>query len=69
MTSEYGMTFRWAVAAVVTGAAQDIGAAFARLSVRQGCCVYVTDINDDFWQYCCKPVGWSRLFSASGCGA
>lgn len=47
MTSEYGMTFRWAVAAVVMVAAQDIGAVFAMLSEQQGCFVYVTDINDD----------------------
>lgn len=43
--------------AVVTGAAQGIGAAIARLFVQEGCFVYVTDINDDLGNAVASSLG------------
>lgn len=43
--------------AVVTGAAQGIGAAIARLFVQEGCFVYVTDINDDLGRTVASSLG------------
>jgi NAD(P)-dependent dehydrogenase (short-subunit alcohol dehydrogenase family) len=43
--------------AVVTGAAQGIGAAIARLFVQEGCFVYVTDINDELGKIVANSLG------------
>jgi len=43
--------------AVVTGAAQGIGAAIARRFVQEGCYVYVTDINDGLGQTLASSLG------------
>ncbi|MBT2297673.1 SDR family oxidoreductase [Pseudomonas fluorescens] len=43
--------------AVVTGAAQGIGAAIARLFVQEGCFVYVTDINDELGEAVASSLG------------
>ncbi|NMY76705.1 SDR family oxidoreductase [Pseudomonas sp. WS 5071] len=48
--------------AVVTGAAQGIGAAIARLFVQEGCFVYVTDINDDLGNAVASSLGSSACF-------
>ncbi|HGM5579071.1 TPA: SDR family oxidoreductase [Pseudomonas putida] len=43
--------------AVVTGAAQGIGASIARLFVQEGCFVYVTDINDELGETVARSLG------------
>ncbi|WPN44522.1 SDR family oxidoreductase [Pseudomonas sp. P8_241] len=43
--------------AVVTGAAQGIGAAIARRFVQEGCFVYVTDINDELGSTVAASLG------------
>lgn len=43
--------------ALVTGAAQGIGAAIARLFVQEGCFVYVTDINDELGKTVASSLG------------
>ncbi|KPX72693.1 Short-chain dehydrogenase/reductase SDR [Pseudomonas amygdali pv. tabaci] len=48
--------------AVVTGAAQGIGAAIAKLFVQQGCFVYVTDINDDLGNAVAGSLGSRACF-------
>ena len=57
--------------AVVTGAAQGIGAAIARLFVQEGCFVYVTDINEELVRAVASALGGRACFllSASGCSA
>jgi len=48
--------------AVVTGAAQGIGAAIARLFVQEGCFVYITDINDDLGNALASSLGGRACF-------
>ena len=43
--------------AIITGAAQGIGAAIARLYVQEGCFVYVTDINDELGRTLANSLG------------
>jgi len=43
--------------AVVTGAAQGIGAAIATLFVQEGCFVYLTDINDELGRTLANSLG------------
>ncbi|RMQ40869.1 Oxidoreductase, short chain dehydrogenase/reductase family [Pseudomonas cichorii] len=43
--------------AVITGAAQGIGAAIARLFLREGCFVYITDINDELGRTLANSLG------------
>jgi NAD(P)-dependent dehydrogenase (short-subunit alcohol dehydrogenase family) len=43
--------------AIITGAAQGIGAAIARLFVQEGCFVYVTDINDELGRTLADTLG------------
>ncbi|MBB2494915.1 SDR family oxidoreductase [Aquipseudomonas ullengensis] len=43
--------------AIITGAAQGIGAAIARLFVQEGCFVYVTDINDELGKAVANSLG------------
>ncbi|QSB19068.1 SDR family oxidoreductase [Pseudomonas sp. 15A4] len=48
--------------AVVTGAAQGIGAAIARLFVQEGCFVYVTDINEELGRAVASALGVRACF-------
>ena len=48
--------------AVVTGAAQGIGAAIARLFVQEGCFVYVTDINEELGRAVASALGSRACF-------
>ncbi|WP_346417744.1 SDR family NAD(P)-dependent oxidoreductase, partial [Pseudomonas syringae] len=43
--------------AIITGAAQGIGAAIARRFVQEGCFVYVTDINDVLGREAASALG------------
>ena len=43
--------------AIVTGAAQGIGAAIVRLFAQEDCFVYVTDINDDLGKAVADSLG------------
>ncbi|MFK8328709.1 SDR family oxidoreductase [Pseudomonas sp. BJa5] len=43
--------------ALITGAAQGIGAAIARRFVQEGCFVYLTDINDDLGSAVARSLG------------
>ncbi|MEJ5056776.1 MULTISPECIES: SDR family oxidoreductase [unclassified Pseudomonas] len=43
--------------AIITGAAQGIGAAIARCFVQEGCFVYVTDINDELGRAVASSLG------------
>lgn len=43
--------------AIITGAAQGIGAAIAQRFVQEGCFVYVTDVNDVFGRATVKALG------------
>ncbi|NWL18096.1 SDR family oxidoreductase [Pseudomonas umsongensis] len=43
--------------AIVTGAAQGIGAAIVRLFAQEDCFVYVTDINDELGRYVADSLG------------
>jgi NAD(P)-dependent dehydrogenase (short-subunit alcohol dehydrogenase family) len=43
--------------AIITGAAQGIGAAMARLFAQEGCFVYVTDINDELGRTLADSLG------------
>ncbi|WP_122673086.1 SDR family NAD(P)-dependent oxidoreductase, partial [Pseudomonas viridiflava] len=43
--------------AIITGAAQGIGAAIAQRFVQEGCFVYVTDVNDVLGRATVKALG------------
>ncbi len=48
--------------ALITGAAQGIGAAMARLFAKNGCCVYVTDINDALGRTVANSIGEHAMY-------
>jgi NAD(P)-dependent dehydrogenase (short-subunit alcohol dehydrogenase family) len=50
--------------AIVTGAAQGIGAAIAKLFVQEGCLVYVTDINDELGRTLADSLGDSACYQS-----